>query len=359
MSASPTPAGKTETRDVAMKWIFLAPFNSDLKDVWLFRHGNLPGHSAQTVPKSYQHDRSRSSSGLREWRDFLWHGLRGALAVRRSRGQVGIITAFPQLTAIVALLKFLRIIPKVPVVAWYFNMNRPYQGFKGALARAVLHQIDCFVVHSRAEISTYSQWLQLPQDRFSFVPLTAVVPEVAANLAIVADPNKPYVLAMGSANRDYRTLMAAVAVLGYPTVVVAGAHAVEGLNVPGNVQVRSGLTITECHTLAKQAAVNVIPIASVGAASGQVTLIESMMLGAPLVVTRCAGTEDYIEDGADALLVPPQDVAAMGAAIARLWHAPELRARLAEKAKDHAVTQYTPEAVVRQLGEILNRFKRP
>jgi glycosyltransferase involved in cell wall biosynthesis len=336
-----------------MKWLMLAPFEVELNSPWLFTHVSSGHHEAQSVPKHYVHDRSRKASGLKEWRDFMRHGWAGAWKVRFGGPVDGVITAFPQLTAVMALFKLLRVLPRrTRLVAWYFNMSHPVGGFKGRLARAVMSQVDCFVVHSSAEIEIYSQWLNLPASRFRFVPLTAGEP-ASATPPDLNLPAAPYVIAMGTANRDYRTFLAAMARLQLPGLVICGPHALEGVEVPPLVEVRHGLSLAACHALARQARVNVIPIAQLEAASGQVTLIEAMMMGAALVVTRCIGSQDYVAHLSDAMLVPPGDVQAMADAIERLWRDDALHESLARAAKARALSQCTVEAVASNLLSVL------
>jgi len=338
---------------MTMKWLVLASFQVELKRPWLFMHIDASQHEAYAVPKPYVHDRSRKVSGWREWVGFMRHGLAGAWQVRFGEGAHGVITAFPQLTAVMALFKLLRVLPRrTRLVAWYFNMSHPVGGFKGRLARAVMSQVNCFVVHSSAEIEIYSQWLNLPASRFRFVPLTAGEPASAIPPDLKV-PATPYVIAMGTANRDYRTFLAAMARLQLPGLVICGPHALAGVQVPPLVEVRHGLSLAACHALARQARVNVIPIAQLEAASGQVTLIEAMMMGAALVVTRCIGSQDYVAHLSDAMLVPPGDVQAMADAIERLWRDDALHESLARAAKARALSQCTVEAVASNLLSVL------
>jgi glycosyltransferase involved in cell wall biosynthesis len=341
-----------------MKWLVLSPFAIEDGEGWLFDAKMRGRHVSQVVPRSYHHDRSRPATGGREWRDYFLHGWRAVKMAWQSPRDTGVITLFPQLAAIMALFKCLGLLGRRPLLAWCFNMGRPYGGVKGVLARAVMSQVDLFVVYSRAEIDIYSQWLGVPPARFCFVPLTGLPPPMAS-VVVEPDDESPYVLAMGTANRDYRTFMQAMAQVGHRAIVISGPHALEGLVIPPNVEVRSGVPQQECHRLAKRARLNVIPIADADAASGQVTLIDSMMLRLPLVVTRCAGTQDYAQDGVHALLVPPAQSEAMAQAIEQLWGAPERRSQMAQAAQAYAFEHYTPEAVKKQFAEILERLSQP
>ena len=63
------------------------------------------------------------------------------------------------------------------------------------------------------------------------------------------------------------------------------------------------------------------------------TVLEAMALGAPLVTTHMGGIADMVTDGESALVVPPGDVPATAAALARVVSEPGLGARLAAGAR--------------------------
>lgn len=63
-------------------------------------------------------------------------------------------------------------------------------------------------------------------------------------------------------------------------------------------------------------------------------LIQAMACGAPVIAADCAaGPAEIVTDGADGLLVPPEDVDSLAAAIRRLLDRPDERRRLAEAAR--------------------------
>lgn len=337
-----------------MKWFLVSSFVKGSQPGWLFRYAPLTDVVVQAVPAAYDHDRSREAAGVREWIDYLGHAWAAFRVLRTAQGPVGLITTFPQLAVCVCLLKRLSFWRRpLPVIAWMFNLKQPYDGLKGHVARLALKAADRIVVHSRAEVTSYSRWLRLPEDRFLYVPLTAEVPEVVWQ----DDPGRaPYALALGTANRDYRTLFAALAKTGLPAIVVSGPSAIEGLDVPANVQVRAGLSLAQCHHLASRARVLVIPIADVHAPSGQVTLIEGMMIGCPIVVTRCVGSADYLEDRREGVMVAPGDADALAAALQQLWRDAPWRERLSAAARERALAQYAFPSAARAMAALLSSF---
>ncbi|WFS25211.1 glycosyltransferase [Rhizobium rhododendri] len=335
-----------------MRWIVITPF-THTKDVgWIPSHINNTKHTFEAVEATYHHDRSRSSTSAREWLDYGHHAfLAWIKAMRHGSDDVGFITSFPQLPVFLGLFKRLSF-SRRPIIAWTFNLGHTYGGFKGFFARFALRGIDLFIVHSSAEITSYSRWLKLPPDRFLFVPL-AITP--VENIEI-SESNDPFVLAMGTANRDYFSLVQAVEELGYRTIIVSGSHAVAGLNIPFNVEVLSGISLAECHRLAAQATVNVVPIKDEHAASGQVTFLETMMLGKAIILTSCAGTRDYVESGINGILVAPNDIDALKREIAKLWLDPQLRTIIGTEARAMVLSSNTIPSHAKFMLDVLERY---
>jgi glycosyltransferase involved in cell wall biosynthesis len=335
-----------------MRWMVLTPFTRSTEVGWIPEHIESDKYSFEGVPATYDHNRSRQRSGLTEWLDYLRQSLVAWTAIyRRGSGQTGFLTSFPQLPVCLGLLKRITF-SKAPIIAWCFNLGQTYGGLRGQLARFALSAVDVFVVHSTAEIETYSEWLSLPKSKFVFVPLS-----IQTN---VFEPEReatePFVVSIGTANRDYSLLIKALEPLGYKTIIVAGEHAVAGLAIPPFVEVRSGLSLLDCHTLSQQARVNVIPINNASSASGQVTLLETMMFGKAVVATRCAGTVDYVSDQTNALLVEPNDSHALTKAISTLWNNQKSRRSIGKAARSTILNSVTFEAVAPKMREVLDRF---
>ena len=69
-----------------------------------------------------------------------------------------------------------------------------------------------------------------------------------------------------------------------------------------------------------------------------VSVIEAMACGLPIVSTNVGGLPYLLQDGEDALLVPPNDVEAMRAAVHRVLTEPGLAKRLSRNARRKAET---------------------
>ncbi|MGE5597681.1 MAG: glycosyltransferase family 4 protein [Hyphomicrobiales bacterium] len=115
--------------------------------------------------------------------------------------------------------------------------------------------------------------------------------------APAADP--PLVVAVGSENRDYDTLVRAVDGLPLRVVIAAGSHwarSVAGTaTLPTNVDYRSDpLPFAELRELYARAALVVVPVHDVANQSGVTVILEAMSMGLPVVVTASRGQRECI-----------------------------------------------------------------
>lgn len=83
-------------------------------------------------------------------------------------------------------------------------------------------------------------------------------------------------------------------------------------------------------------------------------MIEAMLMGVPLISTAVGAVPDVIEDGATALMVPPNDEAALARAIERLAGDRALRQRLAAAGREFARGRLT---VGRRADEIIEHAR--
>lgn len=330
------------------RWNIAANFFTGQGDRWLDDFIDDERFVFTKIPAGRRdnwHQRGKVT-GAREWREHFRHARR-AMQDRPD----GLITCFPQLAACAGVLKGLGY-ARPRIVAHNFNLGELSNPLKRRLAGWAGRQIDRFLVHSPVEVERYSRWLGLPAERFEFVPLQRGRIEIGRD----EDTTDPYLLAMGSAQRDYDTLIRAVAELGIRTVIVTRRDEIDRLPKPANVEFRTGLTETECLELLSHARLSVTPIGNVETASGQITFINAMQLGVPVLATRCPGTDGYIEDGQTGILIAPFDTADMRVKIDAIWSDAAMRERIAAEGKRYAEANLSDEAAAATLRRILIGF---
>ena len=142
------------------------------------------------------------------------------------------------------------------------------------------------------------------------------------------------VVSAGTASRDYRTLAAAATGLEARFRIAADSNWYrEALNltpadVPANVEVAASHGYAELRALYSSARIVVVPLLDRPFAAGYAVIAEAMAMGRPVIATRTACPSDLIDEGVTGLYVPPEDPAALRAAIARLLADPGLAARM-------------------------------
>lgn len=333
-----------------MLWTIAAPFFTRPDARWIDDAVEGDDIAFRKIPRAADtqnwHDRASRATPLGKWRGY-WRQSGAAL-----RDGDGVITVFPQLAFTAAIRRCLSG-GRQPIIAWCFNIGAYPTGIKGKIAGRVLREIDHFVVHSRAEIGLLRDWLGVPEDRISFVPLQrAPIPMLESE-----EQGEPFAVAMGSANRDYPTLIESARISGIPLTIVAAPRLFDGIALPANVTRLSGLSPEECWRLAQRARISIVPLASVDEASGQITVVEAMRMGRPLIATRSAGTVDYVVDGENGLLIPPSDPVALAMAMQKLWDDAALREQIGAAGAAFAQAELCDEKAAERLVALIEKVE--
>jgi glycosyltransferase involved in cell wall biosynthesis len=336
-----------------MKWVITSPYiksEGEMKSSLWETIEQLGNQRFELSAACYSHNRSRKKSSVKCWWDY-WQHTSGAWKLALSSSS-GVITCFPQLPVLMALRKIFSN-KKVPIVAWTFNLGKLPIGIKKNITSYLLKKINIIIVHSTYEKHGYAKYFELPEDKFEFVHL------YRPKLKRVMEENteKPFLLSMGTANRDYATLFSVVGKLNYPTVVVAAPHILKNLKVPSCVTILTDLTLDECRSLAQQARINVVPVDNDMTASGQVTIVEAMMYGSAVIATDTIGSRDYINNGETGLLVKNKSLIELENAISLLWNDELMREKISYGAYEYANNYLTQEKAAERLHSILKDVK--
>ena len=89
-----------------------------------------------------------------------------------------------------------------------------------------------------------------------------------------------------------------------------------------------------------------------------VALMEALALGLPVVATNVGGVGEAMNDGVDALLVPPSDPAALADALQRVSAHPDLRKRLAVASAARA-SEFDASRAVQRIEQVYIELTRP
>jgi len=204
------------------------------------------------------------------------------------------------------------------------------------LARPILRRAYAVVAASRA-LADEARALGARDVRV--IPSGVEIPER------VGEPDDPpHILYAGRLAPEKGVEELAEAARGLPLVVVG-----DGLLRDRLPQAVGFVPPSELGAWFERAAVVVVPSRREGYG---VVAREALAYGRPVVATRVGGLPEAVEDGVTGLLVPPNDPAALRAALTRLLGDKELRERLGAAARERARTQFSHEAAAAALVEL-------
>lgn len=156
---------------------------------------------------------------------------------------------------------------------------------------------------------------------------------------------EPLVVSAGQEHRDYVTLATACGDMPEHVFVGAGsghspgAHWAVPAAWPANF-VSQKVDFVALRSWYARASVVVVPVLRTDFQAGVTTLLEAMAMGKAVVVTANRAHRDMVDDGVNAVLIPPGDHAAMRAEVRRLLDDSESRRRMGVAARATVVAKY-------------------
>jgi glycosyltransferase involved in cell wall biosynthesis len=267
---------------------------------------------------------------------------------------------FTPLGALLPLAARMR--PDVRVVVINFGLNLIYHRASPARRRllsASLRSADCVLCLGTSQRDQLVEWDVVRQERSAMlvIPVDDVFFQPRA---VEHGDDPPLVLAVGKdLARDYATLVEAVRDLDVRTEIIAHPRNLTGISLPANVSVRN-VSFDELRDLYARAACVVLPQRrddySYGSEGGGLTaLLEAMAMGRPMVASDRSILRDYIEDERDALVVPPEDSAALRVAVERVLADEELAERLGRAAHERVLRTHRSRDFAGRLAELFRR----
>lgn len=206
--------------------------------------------------------------------------------------------------------------------------------------RTLFRRVSLFIEYFR-QTDGYERHYGIPRERFRYVPF-----KVNRYERVLATPTRDegYIFCGGNTRRDFKTLIDAVRDLPLPVTIVTMDDAViaghgsvlDERHLPAHVRVvrHDGSDSFLDHIAG--ARLVALPIRRENiSASGIGVYLASMALGKCVVISEGPAVNGVVPDGA-AVIVPPEDPAALRAAIDRLYHDDVAREAVARAGQAYA-----------------------
>lgn len=166
------------------------------------------------------------------------------------------------------------------------------------------------------------------------------------------------------AGRDYSTLLKAAEHSNYLFSIIASQKNIPlGTVTPSNVSVFYNKSIVEVRDFFTKARLVVVVSKAVDVpdgsdCSGQTVILESLAAGKAVVATHRPWIADYLVDGEDLLVVPPNNPEALTKAIDSLWSDTGKRERIASSGRAKVLARYTSKQFGDSLQELMESIAR-
>jgi glycosyltransferase involved in cell wall biosynthesis len=301
------------------KWSFLHSLKGAVKNVDVLQ------------PVSFTHP---VSSRLTYIINYLSEFYVPLMAVLRKKRQDVVISWQIRLGICYGVLKRIAHSQKPPVhIIQDFHIdltqNRWLYRFQLILLKLAIPGIDYFCCTSTEEEEIYSRMFNIPRDRIVFLP--QVPPTIYFELP--AQPPKDYIFSYGNSDRDFDTLIRAAATLNIKTVILSQRYR-PNTPLPGNVcLIRNRISEKELTQWVISSRMVIVPLNDYRISAGQLSLLEAMSLGRPIVVTRNMATREYAVHRQTALFCEARDSRELAENIQYLWDHSETAEEIGRQAR--------------------------
>ena len=170
-----------------------------------------------------------------------------------------------------------------------------------------------------------------------------------------------YILTVGAEQRDFQTLVEAVKETGRRLVVVASSPWSARKAILGsteNVEVLSQITYQQLKKVYAKARLVVVPLKNVDYAAGVNTLLESMAMAKPVIVSRTRGIQDYVIDGETGLFIEPRNSLALSQAIESVFESPPMQRYLGHNARQAVEREMNLDIYADRVAQIIRKVAK-
>jgi len=155
----------------------------------------------------------------------------------------------------------------------------------------------------------------------------------------------------GTSNRDYQTLINAFSRNKQKLTVICRNADIKNIDLPSNIEVLHNIYFQDYYMYLQKAQVVIIPLKDVNISAGQLVLLQAMSLGKILVVTRCVGIEDYVDENC-AIIVEPHSSDAINEAVKYILKNKEKCILMARNAYKRYENEFTIKHFATRIADI-------
>ena len=245
--------------------------------------------------------------------------------------------------------------PKLILMGFFYTKrkNKIYSFLRYSLIRFALPAVTRVICYSSYEAKHHHQFFKCESEKFVFIHLGVDTKRADIQKALKVSLEN-YIFSPGTSNRDYETLFEAVKNLNVKVIVITKPFNIKGLEIPRNVEIYFDIYGEQYRQFLWKSKFVVVSLDDVEVSSGQMVLLDSMLYGKALIITRACGTVDYVTNGKDGFLVPAHDSKILRENILYLLKHPDKIDRIGESAKKTVFEKYSMLQFARKVYDLIN-----
>lgn len=210
--------------------------------------------------------------------------------------------------------------------------------------------IDGYTCVANIECENYSRIFNLPRDKFKYVQWGLA--DFSKEYKI---KKREYIFSAGRSNRDWAFIFDALGNTKYSGKMICSEGNYKGKF--SNLDVFSNISDEEYYKILAQSYCVIISIKDCSISAGQITLIQAMQFGKPVILTQSDGlTNDYVVNEENGLIVG-KDKKELLAAIGRLYEDDTLYRRLSQNGRKLFEERFSNYRLGKDVGTIMRNIE--
>lgn len=173
--------------------------------------------------------------------------------------------------------------------------------------------IDAFVCGTKVECQNYSRLFNIPKDKFHLIQwgLKDYTSDYTSDYEFICNDDK-YVFSAGRSNRDWDFILRTIGGKKYNAIVIGAP--LDHYNKYSNIKFLKNVSNDVYFSTLAHAFCVFISLKEDNVSAGQITLIEALEFGKPIIVTNSKGlSADYIINGENGIIVEKDESAVVSA----------------------------------------------
>lgn len=227
------------------------------------------------------------------------------------------------------------------------------------LIKFALRKTPVVIVHSSKQLAFYKQHYPNLYEKAHFVPFGTDFDYFRGQEDENGEGYAHVLLSVGYSKRDYRTLCEAwrqSPAKDYKLRIVGDTSLAEQYKDCKSIEFSGKIPLAELMSLTRGCTAVVVPLPEYMYSYGQMTILQSMAMAKPMIVSRTTSTVDYISAAPGVLAVEPCDVHSMSQALEKLFSMSDNDLKLLGKNnQDYVKSHFNETLMAKKIEEIISK----